>query len=258
MFDLHMHSAYSDGQNTPEEMIRAAMDRGLDCVGISDHSHTPGDDCGMTLEGTAAYRAEMAELKQKYAGKIRVLCGLERDYYSDDDLPYDYVIGSVHFVRFPDGKQVVVDWTADIQRQGVETVMGGDWYDFAEAYYELVGRVVEQTGCDIIGHFDLLSKFVEQAPLFDPAHPRYVRAWRKAADRLLKTGKPFEVNTGAMSRGYRTSPYPSEEIRNYILSKGGRLILSSDAHRKEHVGYALEKVAGEVPRAGEWLTFMKE
>ena len=172
MYDLHMHSTYSDGKNTPEEMIRAAIDLGLDCVGISHHSNTPGDDCGMTPEGTIAYRAEMAELKKKYTGKIKVLCGLERDYYSADSLNYDYVIGSVHFVRFPGGSQVHVDWTADIQRNGVKTVLGGDWYAFAEAYYERVSHVVEVTKCDIIGHFDLLSKFWEQDPMFDPCHPR--------------------------------------------------------------------------------------
>ncbi len=257
MFDLHMHSVWSDGKNTPEEMIREAIARGMDCVGISDHSHTPGDECGMTPEGTLAYRAEMDALKEKYAGKIRVLCGLERDYYSDDDLEYDYVIGSVHFVRAPGGGTVIVDWTADKQREGVDACFGGDWYAFAEAYYDLVGRVVEKTKCDLIGHFDLLSKFAETDPLFDPAHPRYVRAWQRAAEKLLKTGKPFEVNTGAMSRGYRTGPYPSEEIRRYLLERGGRLILSSDAHQKENIGFAFDRYISQVPHAQEWLPFMR-
>ena len=98
-FDLHMHTRYSDGKDTPEEMILAAAEQGMTSAGISDHSHTEGDECGMTPEGTIAFRAEMDQLKRKYAGKIRVLCGLERDYYSDDGLDYDYVIGSVHFLR---------------------------------------------------------------------------------------------------------------------------------------------------------------
>ena len=102
MRDLHMHTVYSDGKNTPEEMILEAIARGLDCVGISDHSHAVSDECGMTPEGTLAYRAEMARLKEKYAGRIRVLCGLERDIWSDDTLDYDYVIGSVHTIRMPD------------------------------------------------------------------------------------------------------------------------------------------------------------
>ena len=54
MRDLHMHSVYSDGKNTVEEMILSAIDLGLDCVGLSEHSHTEGDECGMTCEGTEA------------------------------------------------------------------------------------------------------------------------------------------------------------------------------------------------------------
>ena len=82
MFDLHMHTTWSDGKNTPEEMILEAIRLGLETVGISDHSS--GDPCGMTLEQSADYRAEIAALKEKYAGQIRVLCGLERDYFTDD------------------------------------------------------------------------------------------------------------------------------------------------------------------------------
>lgn len=245
MTDLHMHSVYSDGADTAEEMILSAIGKGLDCVGLSEHSHTEGDECGMTPEGTVAYRAETAELKKKYAGRIRVLCGLERDFYSDDDLEYDYVIGSVHWLKMEDGHKVPVDWTAEKQREGVAKYFGGDWYAFAEAYYGLVSRVAEVTKCDIIGHFDLLTKFAEKDPCFDFHHPRYVRAWKNAADVLLKTGKIFEVNTGAISRGYRTAPYPSREIRDYLREHGGKLILSSDAHQKENIAFAFDRFTAE-------------
>ena len=107
MRDLHMHTVFSDGKNTPEEMVQEAIRLGLDTVGISDHSHL--DPCGMTLESSAEYRAEIARLKEKYAGQIRVLCGLERDFISDDFADYDYVIGSVHLLTMPDGHHVSID-----------------------------------------------------------------------------------------------------------------------------------------------------
>lgn len=243
MRDLHMHTVFSDGKNTPEEMVEEAIRRGLDTVGISDHSHL--DPCGMSTEANVRYRAEMARLKEKYAGRIRVLCGLERDFISDDFQDYDYVIGSVHLLTMPDGHHVSVDWTAEKQREGVEKYFGGDWYAFVEDYYATEARVAEVTRCDIIGHFDLVTKFIEQEPCFDVRHPRYVKAWQDAADILLKTGKPFEINTGAMSRGYRTSPYPSKEIRDYIRAHGGKLILSSDSHRKDTIAYRFEDFADE-------------
>lgn len=239
MQDLHMHTVFSDGKNTPEEMIQEAIRRGLDTVGISDHSS--GDPCGMTLEESVKYKEEINRLKEKYAGQIRVLCGLERDFLTDDFSEYDYTIGSVHWLRMPDGHRVSIDWTAEKLREGAEKYFGGDMYALAEAYYEAVSRVVEVTKCDIIGHFDLITKFIEQDPSFDTGHPRYIKAWQKAADILLKTGKPFEVNTGAVSRGYRTEPYPSAEIRQYIREHGGTLIMSSDAHQKENIAFGFER-----------------
>lgn len=246
MRDLHMHSVYSDGKNTAEEMIQEAIRLGLDTVGLSDHSHAKFDECGMTAEGTKAYRTEMAELKRKYAGRIQVLCGLERDYYSDDFQDYDYVIGSVHQLQMQDGEPLYIDWTAEKQREGVEKYFGGDWYAFAEAYYETECRIVDVTKCDIIGHFDLLTKFIEKDPSFDMKHPRYVKAWQRAANRLLKTGKPFEINTGAISRGYRTEPYPAKEIRDYIRQHGGTMILSSDSHRRETIAYRFQDYLSEI------------
>ena len=246
MQDLHMHTVFSDGKDTAEEMILEAIRLGLDTVGISDHSQALFDECGMTEENTEAYRAEVAGLKKRYAGRIRVLCGRERDYYSGDFREYDYVIGSVHQLRMPDGKPLYIDWTAEKQREGVSRYFGGDWYAFAEAYYEAEGRVADVTKCDIIGHFDLITKFIERDPCFDVRHPRYIRAWQAAADRLLKTGKPFEINTGAISRGYRTEPYPAKEIRDYIREHGGRLILSSDSHRKETIAYRFRDYLSEV------------
>lgn len=243
MFDLHMHTIWSDGTNTAEEMVQEAIRKGLETVGISDHSS--GDPCGMTLEQSADYRAEIARLKEKYAGQIRVLCGLERDYFTDDFADYDYTIGSVHWLAMPDGHHVPVDYMAEKLREGADKYFGGDFYALAEAYYAMMAKVVEVTKCDIIGHFDLITKFIEQDPAFDTNHPRYVKAWQQAADELLKTGKPFEVNTGAISRGYRTTPYPAKEIRDYIREHGGKLIMSSDAHAKENIAFRFDEWEGK-------------
>ena len=243
MFDLHMHTVWSDGTNTAEEMVQEAIRKGLETVGISDHSS--GDPCGMTLEQSADYRAEIARLKEKYAGQIRVLCGLERDYFTDDFADYDYTIGSVHWLAMPDGHHLPVDYMAEKLREGADKYFGGDFYALAEAYYAMMAKVVEVTKCDIIGHFDLITKFIEQDPAFDTNHPRYVKAWQQAADELLKTGKPFEVNTGAISRGYRTTPYPAKEIRDYIREHGGKLIMSSDAHAKENIAFRFDEWEGK-------------
>ena len=61
-----------------------------------------------------------------------------------------------------------------------------------------------------------------------------------ATFKSLETEKPFEINTGVVSRGYRALPYPAPDIREYIRSKGGKFILSSDSHSTETLCFGFE------------------
>lgn len=266
--DYHMHTTYCDGSNTAEEMVQAAIGKGLTEVGISGHSHTAFDKsyC-MSHEETERYRQELLALREKYRDQISVRIGLEVDRYSDADTKaFDYTIGSVHYIRVPDPGAAVpagclphtedgqawiyipMDETAEINRAAADTYFGGDLIALAERYFETAGEVAKATGCDIIGHFDLLTKFNEKTepPLIDTGDPRYIAAWKKAADQLLQADIPFEINTGAMSKGYRTEPYPAKPIRDYIRSRGGRFILSSDSHRTDTLCYQFDQYESEL------------
>lgn len=242
--DFHMHTVYCDGANTCEEMVLSAIERGFFAVGVSGHSYTFFDEsyC-MSAENVRRYIDDINSLKEKYRESIAVFCGIEQDFYSSFPTDeFDYVIGSVHYLRCGD-EYVPVDETSEILRSACEKYFGGDIYALCETYYDAVSQVAEKTRCDIIGHFDLITKFIEKEPLFDTKNPRYIKAWRKAVDTLLPYHIPFEINTGAMSRGYRTSPYPAEDIIAYIRERGGRTILSSDAHSKESIGYHFNNLA---------------
>lgn len=241
--DLHMHTSYCDGKNTPEEMILAAIEKGLKTVGISGHSYTFFDEsyC-MQKADIPRYISELHYLRAKYFDRIHVLCGVEQDYYSDFPTDeFDYVIGSVHYVKIGE-EYIPVDESAQILREAAEKHFGGDILALAELYFDTVADVVNKTDCDIIGHFDLITKFIEKEPLFDTADPRFIAAWQKAADALLKHDVPFEINTGAISRGYRSSPYPGEEMIGYIKERGGSFVLSSDAHSADNIAYSFDSL----------------
>lgn len=234
--DLHTHTVYSDGNNTPEEMVLSAIEKGLDVIGISDHSYTSFDDsyC-LKKETVEEYIKEIQSLKTKYSDKIKILCGIEQDLYSGmPEYDFDYVIGSVHYIQLGD-EYIAVDNTSDELKEAVNKYFGGDIYPLIEEYYRLVATVAEKAGADIIGHFDLITKFQEKEPLFDEKDERYIKAWQAAADKLIEADIPFEINYGAISRGYRTTPYPSKDIQEYIAKKGGKLILSSDSHHKDTI-----------------------
>lgn len=259
--DYHTHTVYSDGENTPEEMILEAIRRGLPEIGISDHSYTAFDEryC-IQKDRRSAYMRELAALKEKYAGKILLRRGLEQDYWSEEPVEEpEYLIGSVHYVRCGND-YLPVDDSAEKLLCEVRDYFGGDIYAFCEAYYELVGGVAEKTHCQIVGHFDLVTKYMEKENILDPEHPRYKAAWQKAADRLLPSGCLFEINTGAMRRGYRTSPYPRPDILSYLKERGARFILSGDSHSAAAIGYEFERFSGldlpiALPGGSEGLLF---
>lgn len=255
--DLHVHTQYCDGSGTPEEIVETAIAKGLDVIGFSGHSHMPFDaEAYMSERATDAYENAVREAAVRYADRIKVFCGIEQDYYSEMPVGrWDYVIGSVHYVEVPledrapeeAGLSCVygafaypsVDDTTECFEDAIDRFFGGDVYAFAEKYYETVSDVVRKTGADIIGHFDLFSKFNAggenggKGMYFDESHPRYVAAWQEAADALLETGAVFEINYGAVNRGRRSEPYPSNPIREYLEVRGGKFVNSSDSHIPE-------------------------
>ena len=239
--DFHTHTYYCDGKASPEEMLLSAIEKGFRSYGFSSHSYAPYDK-PYCLEGEneEKYRADAAMLKEKYKDVIKVYCGVEQDMFAPlQSKPFDYRIGSVHYI-IVNGEYFTIDWGKERQKHIADEHFGGDYLSLAEAYFETVAGVYRMTGCDIIGHFDIISKYNEGHKLFDETDPRYVRAWKAAADELLKEDVYFEINVGAVCRGYRTWPYPSLDIMRYLRDNGGRFILSSDAHRPEAVGFQFD------------------
>ncbi len=239
--DFHVHTTFSDGINSPEEMVRAALKMGLKRIGFSDHAHTPeGEDYCMSYENIPVYRSTIGELKEKYRGKIEIFCGIEQDLYSDVPTDgYDYVIASVHSIKQGDHYYDVDDTEARFLDL-VDRFYDGDYIRMAEDYFENVSHLGALSP-NIIGHVDLVTKFNEGDRLFDTHDPRYLAAVKRAVDALLPTGAAFEINTGAISRKRRTSPYPSDEILRYIVSRGGKLVFSGDAHSAETLCYQFER-----------------
>ena len=242
--DFHSHSDFSDGVASPREMVEAAIAKGLTRYGLSDHGYAPYDlDVCIPLEKRDSYIPTIRALQEEFAGVIDLKLGLEMDALSEEkETGYDYKIGSVHYTQDPQGRILVIDYPADCLQTGAEIGFGGDVYALLESYWKIAGEVVERTDCDLIGHFDLCAKYSEREDCpFDPAHPRYIAAWQKAADRLLKTGKPFEINMGAVAKHYRSVPYPHPDIARYLIDRGASFVLSSDSHRPENIAYQFDR-----------------
>ena len=235
--NLHTHTTFCDGRSTPGELVRAALAAGLTALGFSGHSHVAGDDTTMSPEDTAAYRAEVRRLRDAHAGRLDIGLGLEQDSLSPPPAePYDYLISSVHYV-VKNGRRFCVDDTPEELLQGAEQYDGG-LPALVEDYYAAVTAAAERTACQIVGHFDLIAKFNEGDRLFDP---RCRAAALEALHTLARRDLLFEVNTGAMARGYRTQPYPDPALLRELRALGGRILITSDCHQAEHLLYGFQE-----------------
>lgn len=100
---FHVHTTYSDGTNSIEEVVSACREAGLEYVGITDHSQSAFYAGGLKEDDLARQREEIAALREKYPD-MGIYCGVESDIRADGSLDYpdavleklDFVIASVH------------------------------------------------------------------------------------------------------------------------------------------------------------------
>ena len=242
--DLHVHTSRDHGHHSAADMAAAAVAQGLQTLGLVGHAAMQFDcHYAMTPENEVSFVAETEQLKQRCAGKLSVFRGIELDYYSLSPVhPYDYRLGSVHYVK-QDGCIISVDSDPQELIHAVQAHCGGDWMQLCRLYYETVAGLRATVRPDVVAHIDLITKFNEADRLFSTEAREYRHLALDAVDALLAEDPLFEINTGAISRGCRTTPYPAPFILQHIRQRGGRILLSSDAHHSAHLLYGFDAAA---------------
>jgi len=259
--NYHTHSNWCDGKDSPRAMIQSAVEKGFESIGFSSHAMLPQDDVDwvLTPEKALRYAREIRLLAEEFKERIRVLCGVEADYIPGGATPShaayaaispDYIIGSVHFVKAPDGALVEVDNTSQILLDGIFGHFGGDAVAYVKSYFAAEREMVSSFDFEILGHPDLIRKFNAKQPYFDERADWYRAELEKTADAIAASGKIVEVNTGAISRGWMNDAYPSSAFRKLLRDRGVRFVLSSDAHAADSVDCAFDKFAN----AEEFIT----
>ena len=234
--NLHTHGTFCDGKDDYEATVLRAMELGFTSIGFSGHSYMSYSPAySMSVEGTEEYKKVVRALAKKYEGQIDVLCGIEFDMYSEDPLVgYDYIIGSVHYLKL-DGKYVGFDRSADEVQSVIKEYFGGDGLKFAKRFYETVCELPKYAKFDIVGHFDQITKNIEKRNLFDTTSKEYRNYALEALHTVAESCNVFEINTGAISRGYRTTPYLEPFLLREIKSIGGGIVISSDCHDNRYL-----------------------
>lgn len=245
--NYHTHTTFCDGANTPEEFVLYAIENGFSAIGLSGHGYTPFD-LRYCMQDTVGYIEEIKRLKEKYGDKIQIYCGVEEDAFAFVDRgQFDYIIGSSHY--FHVGEEYhPIDSSYDYFKKCME-LFDGDVVKAAEAYYGAFVSYIAKRKPDIVGHFDLITKYDE----IDENRFLHCAAYLKTAEKYIKKAAEndviFEVNTGAMARGLRKTPYPAENLLYVLKENGAKLILSADSHNVETLQFCFaetEKMLREI------------
>jgi histidinol-phosphatase (PHP family) len=192
------------------------------------------------MKDTAGYRAEVLRVREKYKGDIQVYLGVEEDaFYPLPREDFDYIIGSCHYLR-RNGKYFPIDSGRDYFKRCVEA-FDGDILTLAEQYYSDFCDYIFKNRPHVIGHFDLITKFDEVDGYGFLESREYNAIAEKYAGIAADSGCLFEVNTGAISRGYRSSPYPAQNLLHVLKNKGCGLLLSSDSHAIETLSFGFDE-----------------
>lgn len=239
--DYHSHHARcGHAQGKIEDYIKAAIQKGLAEIGISDHSpiywmegNDPMPSTAMAKDELDGYVEEVLKLKQQYTGQIDVKLGLECDYIEDMEdfyrallakYPFDYLIGSVHYCL---GRGVYEARRWDGRPDPMPTFVD---------YYRLVEKSARSNLFDIIAH---TSAIIAYAP---KPIPVAIEPLQDAALQVIReTGVCMEVNTSGY-RKMQTDPFPTTRMVEKAAQLGIPLTFSSDSHRPDEVAYAKDKI----------------
>lgn len=234
--NLHTHTTFCDGADTAEEMVCAAIEKGFSSLGFSGHSYMSYSPFYVQKgDKTLEYKKEISRLREKYKDTLQIFLGLEVDMYSAPDMTgFDYLIGSFHYFDIG-GEYVAFDRNLDVVKNVINEYFGGNGMAYAKEYYKQIAHLPEYGNFDILGHFDLITKHRDAEILFDEDSKEY-RSWVTSSLEALSGKIPFfEVNTGAISRRFRKTPYPSPFIIKEMKRLGFGAVITSDCHDKNYL-----------------------
>lgn len=262
--NLHTHTTFCDGKNTPEENVIAAIKKNFSCLGFSSHSVYPfWLSSNIKLEDFDSYCAEINRLKKKYENQIIIKLGFEADYipgFCEPDFQAyrhfhpDFLIGSVHFLYNGESELTEnlaqIDSSPTILTNVINNLYNGSARDFVCHYFATEREMLKNCSFTIIAHADLVRKFNDKLQLFNEKEDWYRKEIKETAEFIKRAGVITEINTGAVARGYMKTPYPSQEFLAILRELKVPVTLSSDSHKAENLDFGFDAAVECAKKAG--------
>ncbi len=251
--DYHMHTPLcGHAEGAPAEYAAHALELGLQEIGFSDHAPfvvKPLPGITMKMNELPIYHKMIEDARERFKNQLTIRVGIEADFipgYEEktraivNAYPYDYVIGSVHFIK---------DWGFDNpeeRQQWNEHDINTVYRD----YFELLRASARAGFYNIIAHPDLVKKFGNRATA------DMTDEIEETARVFKKSGVAVEINTSGLRKTVGEI-YPSLGNLTIYCRAGVPLTFGSDAHKPEEVGCDFDKAVDIAKKAGykEYVMF---
>jgi len=240
--DYHLHLRSDDTDASAEEHFSlanveryraVAADRGISELGVSEHVYRFTQ--ALDVWRHPFWEQYAHDDLDSYCGFVReqtdLRLGIEADFVpgGEDRMAnlleardFDYVIGSVHFMR--DGAVDMDDYSVWDSGRSVEEI----W----RRYFQTIGEAAASGLFDVLAHPDLVKVWGGERPLPGGDLRRY---YELAMDGIAASGIAVEVSTAGLRKRV-AEIYPAPAFLSMALEAGASVALSSDAHRPEDVG----------------------
>lgn len=235
IYDYHTHTAFSDDCDAPmEEMIETAVRKGVEELAITDH-YDPGyedPEFPFALD-FEHYQAALLAAEKKYAGRIRIVKGMELGIMDDQyevsrravqGFPYDFIIGSFHCLE-----------KRDLFRYDFSQINGPATL---EKYYVYENKCVKEfKDYDVAGHLTLIDRYIGKIYDYKP----YMEIIEDTLKTIIYDGKGLEINTSSFK--YGTDVWlPRKEVLKLYQELGGEILtFGSDSHDPKHLASHFEE-----------------
>jgi len=245
--DYHVHLRTDDLENAPAQFFTAAnaeryrevaSERGIAELGVAEHIYRFA--AALEIWQHPFWRQYAHDDLDDYCGFVReetdLRLGIEMDFIPGredrianvlDGRDWDYVVGSVHFLR-----DHSLD-TEDYSIWGAGESADRIW----RRYFETVAASALSGLYDIIAHPDLVKVWGSAAPVPD-RDPRYF--YEPAVEAFAEVGVAVELSTAGWRKPVGEQ-YPALPFLEMLVDAGCPLALSSDAHVPEQLGFEYER-----------------
>jgi len=265
--DWHSHNNLCrHAEGSIEDYIKRAIEMKLDLIGISDHFpyeylenslvsiyEIPYQEYAMRLNEVDSYLSSIEKLKIKYNNEIQIRIAFEVDYFKSQESflnlqfekqldELDYILGSVHILH---GKSRLFAFD---DRRFLSMYKEYDSIDniYLEYYHKLQDMITsEEFDFNVISHFDLPKKYKKRAINKELVMNEVI----KTLELIKKKDLTIEINTGGLRKEIKEQ-YPSSEIIEEMYELGIPVLLSSDAHHPNDLGYKFNEILGMIKKIG--------